>query len=250
MPRIENFNAKGPGGASSYGSERAIVDEVVEMTVFETDATLFEAFVEETWSFYNMKWGAIHNGAPLPVTLEELVKYAYTALKARVCRVRNERFHIRCDAPWQLPATFANAINGIGRVTLEAPVVTLLPKWNSDFDMFILDVPEWHRITQRLRAVGADPEAKITLVKAIAGDPTGDENMMNLVPVRDEQGRIQQLRSTHTVDATAALVYLISGFAPQVYDGLALNTHPLTLPPYYIRTAALLHYLYGYVEAA
>lgn len=254
MPRIETSMLKGLGEITKLGTNRLIVDEVQDMILWrngEADAALFNQFVGDIWNVYNDRWGMYHNGQELPVNQEDFLRYAYTAVKTRVARTRGDRFHLRCDDPWQLPAPLAVAINGIGRVSLEAPVVTLLPQWNEVFDdHVILDQREWHRITQRLRSIGQDPDAKIILIKALAGDPTGDENIMSLVPVRDEEGRLVRLHSTRTVDAVAATVYLISGFHPAVYDGYSLRTHPQLLPPFYMEAAALTQYLWRYVDTA
>jgi hypothetical protein len=244
---------KGLGEVTNLGHNRHIVDEVQEKVLWAnaTDAELFQNFVGDIWEVYNDRWGMYHDGQPLPVSKEDMIRYAYTAVKTRVSRVRGERFHLRCDDPWQLPAPLAVAINGIGRVSLEAPVVTILPQWNAEYDGFLIaEMREWHRLTERLRTIGSDQDAKIILVKALAGDRTGDENVMSLVPIRDELGRIVRLHSTHTVDAIAATVFLISGFHSAVYDAYTLRTHPQLLPPYYMEAAALAQYMWRYVDTA
>lgn len=253
MPRIDKTMLKGLGEVTKLGSNRLIVDEVQDMVLwkFESDAEIFERFVGDIWDVYNERWGMYHNGQLLPVSKLDFVRYAYTAVKTRVSRVRGERFHLRCDEPWQLPAPLAVAINGLGRVSLEAPVVTLLPAWNPEYDSrLITEQREWYQITERLRAVGNDPDCKIILVKALAGDRTGDENVMSLVPIRDELGRLVRLHAHHPVDAVAATVYLISGFQPDVYREYTLRTHPQTLPAYYMEAAALTQYLWRYVDTA
>jgi hypothetical protein len=130
-------------------------------------------------------------------------------------------------------------INGVGIVSREAPVVTLVPVWNDAYNDQLLTVREWHSITQRLRAVASNSEMKVIFVKAIADDKFGDEALMSLIPVRDEMGRIVRLGSHHTVDTIAATVYLLAGFDPDVYAGMSLATHPMLLPPYYVTAAAL-----------
>lgn len=253
MPRIDKSVLKGFGEITKLGSNRLIVDEVQDMVLWQyrSDSEIFERFVLDIWDVYNERWGMYHNGQPLPVTSDEFLRYAYTAVKTRVSRVRNERFQFRCDGPWQLPAPLAVAINGIGRVSLEAPVVTILPAWNPEYDPYLItNEREWYRITERLRAVGADPDCKIILIKQLAGDRTGDENVMSLVPVRDEAGRLVRLHGDHPVDAVAATVYLISGFQSDVYGEITLRTHPQRLPAYYMETAALVQYMWRYVDTA
>lgn len=242
MPRIDKAMLKSQGGSFPTGSERSVVEEVLEVTVFAEDARLFTEFVGDVFDAMAAQYG-VHTGvlpSAFPVTKAEFVDYAFTALRTRVARVNNERFPIRCNDPWQLPSVLAAAINGIGRVSLETPVVTITPVWNSAYDDRLLDVRTWHSVTQRLRAVAANSEMKLVLVKAMADDKSGDENIMSLVPVRDEMGRINSLhKREHEVDPIAAVVYLLAGFAPDIYAGLTLATHPLLLPPYYITVAAL-----------
>jgi len=242
MPRIDKSMLKSQGGSFPVGSERSVVEEVLEVQVFSEDATLFEQFVSDIFDAIAAQYVIVSGMAPgvFPVTREEFVDYAFTALRTRVARVNNERFPIRCNDPWQLPSVLAAAINGIGRVQIETPVVTITPVWNSDYDVRLLDVRTWNSVTQRLRAVASNSEMKLVLVKAMADDKSGDENIMSLVPVRDGMGRIIRLaQREHEVDPIAAVVYLLAGFAPDIYAGLTLATHPLLLPPYYITVAAL-----------
>jgi hypothetical protein len=253
MPRIDKTMLKSQGGSFPVGSERSVVEEVLEVTVFSEDATLFTSFVSDVYDAIAAQY-SIHSGQVpglFPVTREEFVDYAFTALRTRVARVNNDRFPIRCNDPWQLPSVLAAAINGIGRVSLETPVVTITPVWNHAYDDHVLDVRTWNSVTQRLRAVAANSEMKLVLVKALADDKSGDENILSLVPVRDELGRIIQLRKReHEVDPIAAVVYLLAGFAPEIYAGLTLATHPLLLPPYYITVAALHQNLWRLADVA
>lgn len=253
MPRIDKSMLKSQGGSFSVGSERSVVEEVLEVKVFSEDSTLFTEFVSDLFDALAAQYVNVTGSTPMafPVTREEFIAYAFTALRTRVARVNNERFPIRCNDPWQLPSVLAAAINGVGRVTLETPVVTITPVWNSDYDASVLDVRTWHSVTQRLRAVAANSEMKLVLIKALADDKSGDENILSLVPVRDELGRIIQLRQReHEVDPIAAVVYLLAGFAPDIYAGLTLATHPLLLPPYYITVAALHQNLWRLADVA
>jgi len=253
MPRIDKQMLKSQGGSFSVGSERSVVEEVLEVKVFSEDATLFTEFVSDIYDAIAAQYVNVTGSTPMafPVSREEFVAYAFTALRTRVARVNNDRWPIRCNDPWQLPSVLAAAINGVGRVTLETPVVTITPVWNSEYDTMLLDVRSWHSVTQRLRAVAANSEMKLVLIKAIADDKSGDENVLALVPVRDNMGRIVQLRQReHEVDPIAAVVYLLAGFAPDIYAGLTLATHPLLLPPYYITVAALHQNLWRLADVA
>lgn len=248
MANIEYSMLKGLREAKFLRTERGILEEVIEVAVFR-DTAVFEQAVEELWELYNLRWGTFHDGMPFPVTRDELLRYAYTAVKARVSRVNNVRFHIRCDDSWSLPTPLAAALSGLGRVQLESPVAELIPVWNPVLDPMILEYREWHRISQKLRAVERDPDAKILFAHAIAGDRNGDEVLMALIPVRDETGRMVEIRSRNDFDAIAGFVYLLMGLDPGISEGTALPTHPLLMPPVYIRTAALLQFMFKYIEA-
>lgn len=252
MPRIDKMMLKSQGGSLQIGSERSVVEEVLEVKVFAEDANLFTDFVSDVYKAIATQYAVVTGADPnaFPVSQNEFVDYAFTALRTRVARVNNDRFPIRCNDQWQLPSILAAAINGVGRVALESPVVTITPVWNSEYDERVLDVRTWHSVTQRLRAVASNSEMKLVLVKALADDKSGDEAIMALVPVRDSSGRVVRLASTHEVDPIAAVVYLLSGFAPDIYAGLTLATHPLLLPPYYITVAALHQNLWRLADVA
>jgi hypothetical protein len=248
MPRIDKSMLKSPGGSFPVGSERTVVEEVLFMEVFKNDAELFTSFVADIYDALASQYVIVSGGRPMdfPVSQDEFIKYAFTALKTRTARVNNNtalgaggRWPIRTNDSWQLPAAIAAVINGIGIVTLEAPIVTIVPVWNPAYDDMLLDVREWNSITQRLRAVAGNSEMKVIFVKAIQDDKSGDEAILSLVPIRDELGRIVRLGSHHTVDTIAAVVYLLAGFDPDVYAGMSLATHPMLLPPYYVTAAAL-----------
>jgi len=248
MPRIDKSMLKSPGGSFPVGSERTVVEEVQRMVVFKNDAQLFTDFVGDVYDALASQYVIVSGGRPMdfPITKLEFVKYAFTAVKTRTSRVNNNsafadgaRWPIRTNDSWQLPSVIAAAINGIGIVSLEAPIVTIVPVWNTDYDDMLLDVREWNSITQRLRAVAGNSEMKVVFVKAIADDKFGDDAIMSLVPIRDELGRIVRLGASHTVDTIAAVVYLLAGFDPDVYAGMSLATHPMLLPPYYVTVAAL-----------
>jgi hypothetical protein len=248
MPRIDKSMFKSQNGSFPVGSERTVVEEVIPMVVFKNDAQLFTTFVSDLYDALASQYVIVSGGRPMdfPITLDEFIKYAFTAVKTRVSRIGNNtavvggtRWPIKTNDSWQLPSVLAAAINGIGIVSQEAPVVTVVPVWNPIYDPMLLTVQEWHSITQRLRAVASNSEMKVIFVKAIADDKFGDEAIMSLVPIRDDQGRIVRLGSNHTVDTIAAVVYLLAGFDPDVYAGLSLATHPMLLPPYYVTAAAL-----------
>lgn len=259
MPRIEKQMLKTQSGSFTIGSCRTAAEEKMEMTVFKNDATLFIEFVGDIFDAIEVEYVTVAGcGNALPFTKDDFVKYAFTAMCTRVRRVNNdrtfinsERFELRCDDPWQLPAGIAAVINAVGRVVLENPVITIEPVWNHEYDSYVLSQREWHRITQQLRAISRAGNMKLVLVNALSGDRSGDEMLMSLIPVRDEMGRIVQIaHRTMPVDPIAAAVYIISGFDPEIYAGVSLALHPLLLPPYYVTVGALRQNLWRLTDAA
>lgn len=259
MPRIDKQMLKTQSGSFTVGSCRTAAEEKMEMTVFKNDADLFIEFAGDIYDSIETQYVTTAGcGDALSFTKAEFVKYAFTAVCARVRRVNNdrspingERFEIRCDDPWQVPAIVAAVVNSIGRVVLENPVVTIEPEWNHVYDEYVLNRSAWHRVTQRIRAVGKADGMKLTLVNALAGDRSGDEMLMSLIPVRDEMGRVVQVsHRTTPVDPIAAAVYIISGFDPEIYAGVSLALHPLLLPPYFISVGTVRQNMWRLTDAA
>jgi len=262
MPRIEKSMFKGQSGSFTIGSERTTAEEVLVMPVFQSDAELFVGFVADVWSSIESQYiSAVGQDVALPFTQEELVRYAFTGMRARLGRVNDNRtdlapttrvrFDIRCDDPWQMPAIIAAVLNSIGRVQLEDPVITIYPVWNPAYDEYVMTRTEWLRVTQLLRGVSRNTQMKLVLVNSLSGDRTGDEMLLSLVPVRDELGRIVRIaHKTQPVDAVAAAVYIIAGFAPDIYAGVSTALHPLLLPPFYITVGALRQNMWRLTDAA
>jgi hypothetical protein len=252
MPRIDKSMLKNSNGSFQIGSERTTAEEVLSVPVFQNDAELFVGFVGDVYdSIESMYAAANAQAVGLPFTKEELVKYAFTGMRSRLARVNNERFDVRCDDPWQMPAILAAIINSIGRVEIEAPVITMVPTWNVTYDEFVMTRSDWHRVTQLLRGVVRNDMMKLVVVNALAGDKAGDEMLLSLIPVRDDVGRIVRIaHRTQPVDPIAAAVYVIAGFAPEIYAGVSLGLHPLLLPPHYIAVGALRQNLWRLSDVA
>jgi len=261
MPRIDKSVLKGQGGSFNIGSERTVAEEVLQVAVFQSDdGELFAGFVSDVYDAIASQYQTAYaTNAPLPFTREELVKYAFTGMRARLARVNNEggvrvngeRWQIRCDDPWQMPAILAAVLNSIGRVQVEDPVITIYPIWDERFDAQVLDRAAWIRITQLIRGVASSPAMKLIVVNQLAGDRSGDEMVLTLIPVRDEVGRIVRFgHRNQPVDAIAAAVYYIAGFAPSIYAGVTTAQHPMLLPPYFITVGALRQNLWRLTEAA
>lgn len=252
MPRIDKSMLKSQNGSFSIGSERTVAEEVLLMPVFQSDSGLFEGFVGEVYDSIESQYvTASGQETGLPFTKMEFLYYAYTGLRTRLARVNDERFSIRCDDTWQMPAILAAVFNSIGRVQVEDPVVTIYPVWSAEFDSCLLTRTEWIRITQLIRGVAKNQNMRIVLVNSLAGDRSGDEVLLSLIPVRDDQGRIVRIsHKTQPVDAIAAAVYLIAGFAPDIYAGVNTALHPMLLPPYFITVGALRQNLWRLTDAA
>jgi hypothetical protein len=259
MPRIDKSMFKTQSGSFSVGSHRTAAEEKMEMVVFKTDADLFVQFAGEMYDAIETAYVSVApNSTPMLFTKDEFVKYAFTAMCARVRRISNdhtlingERFEIRCDHPWALPATMAAVINAVGRVSMDVPVVTVVPVWNHAYDEFVLPERTWHRVSQAIRAVARVEGMKLVLVDQLAKDPSGDEHLLSLIPVRDEMGRIVRVsHRTMPVDPAAAAVFLISGFDPDIYAGVSLALPAMLLPPYYVEAGEVQQNLWRLTDVA
>jgi hypothetical protein len=229
MPRIDKTMLKGLDAEKFLSSDRALVLKEIEVTVLADDI-LFDRFLLASYGAVADRWLSFRApGVEFPVTFDQFRRYAYTAMKARVARVRGGKmnFHIRCDDKWVLTAPLAAMLAGLGEVTLEAPQMTIVPRWDSRHDDKIMTMDEFRVYGQIMRNVEADPNAKFVFAHAIPGDKAGDEGLMALVPVRDEAGRIRVLQSRHAIDPTAAIVYLALELDPHAVNG----TGPLIEDP-------------------
>lgn len=259
MPRIDKSMFKTASGGFLVSSRRAVAEMKMEMVVFKADSDLFAGFVGELYDSIAAQFAvAGGHGAELPFTRDDLVKYAFTAMCTRVRKItrdrsfiNGERFELRCNDPWRIPAVIAGVVNAIGRVTNEIPVVTIVPVWNHELDDQILSVAQWHRVSQALAAVNRTEGMKMVLVEALASDDTGDDMLMTLIPVRDEMGRIRHIgHRTLPVDPAAAAVYIISGFDHEIYAGVNLAQPAMLLPPYYVEVSEVQQNLWRLTDAA
>lgn len=252
MPRIERSAFEG-ATIGRVRSQTLSAEEVI-MPVFSTDAELFVKFVDTVYDAHAEKWAAYHD--EFPVVREDWQRYAFAALRSRLARVNNDPGslratedrpgYIRSDEVWEIPSIIAHVINSIGIVSVDEPAFTVKPVWNREYDEMLLTRTEWQRITHKMRIVSADKDfMKAIFVRNLSGERSGDPDVMNIVPVRDELGRIQRLHTERPIDGIAAFVYLAVGFLPEMYSGYTLDSHPSILPPKYI-AAALAHQ--GYLE--
>jgi len=252
MPRIDESMIKGLSGPEITHSERYVGEERLEVTVLN-EYGAFDEFCEGLFEAISSRWEGFHHGSDFPVTQEMFRRYCYTAVSARVMRVRGERFHIRCDDKWVLPAPLAAILAGIGRVTLEAPIVSIVPAIDRAMLDASLTYDDWANVGRNLRNVEQDPYAKFVFAHAIAGEKEGDEALMSLIPITDDSGRLVELRQRYEIHPIAAAAYLILGLAPEGIVGTETHAaHPLLRSPHFIRIVgvkAFLHRFYDSVAA-
>jgi len=240
---------KGLGEVKGVSIEREVADGELHVDILSQDTTLFERFVNDQYDIIDTRWNA-YKGSVTPITRDDFLRYCYTAVRTRVARVRNEKFHIRCDSEWQLVTGLASILAQIGRVILTTPTVTILPRLDVRHDEYLITVEEFYRISSNLRMMAKDPDCKFIFADAIAGDRRGDETLMALIPVRDELGRISVVRGYKDFDAVAGVAYFILDLQPEQLDGTALSRHPLMMPPYFLRTATVIQYMTRYAEVS
>jgi len=238
MPKLES--AAMNGTELSRIQSQVVSAREVTVAVFATDDLLFRRFVDGMYSAHVMSWEAHHAQGSFPVQREEWMAYAYTALRSRLARVNDEHGFIRTDDEWQIPAMLASVLNAVGRVTIDGPAMVYKPVWNSDYDKHLLDRRQWLEITAKMRAAAADREyCKFIFVRGLAGDRSGDEMIMDIVPVRDDTGRIVRLHSNVAFDGVAAFVYLACGFLPEAFANIDVTIHPKLLPRKFMWVDAL-----------
>ena len=251
MTRPERNGPKSFGDPKWIGSHRTIAESRLEVDVLQ-DVAVFHAFTDSVYDSVVTQWAASHPNGAFPVTAVEFRRYSYTALRSRVARVRDERFPVRCDSAWVLPTPVASVLAQVGRVEYESPAITVWPRWNPECDNMLMTYDEWSLTSRRMRAVEKDTVSQIVFVHAIEGSKLGNDRLMNLIPVRDELGRVTPARiyGMHDVDPIAAAAYLVLGMWPELWDGAALISHPLLLPHSFIETAEVLMALHRLAETS
>jgi len=248
MPRIDNKVLQGLSGPEIIHSERYVEGDQLKVSVLQERDT-FDEFNDGCYTAIETRWATNHFGGEFPITQEEYRRYVLTAVISRVMRVRNERFHIRCDDVWALPAITAAVIAGIGRVILEAPVVTIMPSIDRDLISEAMTYDEWSATGRKFRAMESDPSMKLLLAHAIAGEKDGDEALMTLIPVTDEAGRLLELRQKYEIHPISAAAFLILSLSPEGLGTEALPAHPLLRSPHYIRIAGVKAFLHRFYDS-
>jgi len=249
MPRIDEKMLKGLSGPEITHSERYIGERRLNVSVLKQRDT-FDEFVGGLYEVTDDRWGMYHHGSQTPISREESLRYGLTGVVSRVMRVRGERFHIRCDDQWALWSPLAAVLAGIGRVTLESPVLSLVPSIEQDLIDECMTYDEWSRTSNRLRGMEADPYCKFVFAHAIAGDRDGDEALMSLIPVTDESGHLVELRQRYEIHPIAAAAYLILGLRPEGLEGGETQAvHPLLRSPHFIQIAGVKAFLHRFYDS-
>jgi hypothetical protein len=248
MPKMDDSILKNLRGVEVAHSQRYIGEERLEVSVLR-ERSVFDEFVQGAYDVMNTRWGMYHVDTVFPVTPDAFNRYAITAVCARVMRTRNERFHVRCDDAWTLPAVLASLLAGIGRVTLEAPVLALVPAIDKGIIAEALPYDDWATISRILRGVENDPNCKFVFAHAIAGDKEGDAALMSLIPITDEAGRLVELRQQYEIHPIAAAAYLILGLYPEGMGNEVLPVYPLLRSPHYIRIAGVRAFLNRFYDS-
>jgi len=215
-----------------------------------TDQDVFDRFITEAFDALDVRWASVGNGSVLPFTLDQWRKYCYTAVRARVARVNNERFHSRCDDPWTVHPVLAAALAGVGIVQSEAPVVMIRPVWDPELNSATFETKEEvSSMTRRLRSLELNHDMGMVYAHAIAGQRSGSEAIMALLPVRAANGALTQVRSKADIDPLAATAFFIVGLAPEDWTEVLIPAHPLLAPPYYYDLAQLMPRILEWAEA-
>lgn len=239
---------KGLGEVKGVSTESDLARGELHVTVLSFDTTLFERYINDQFDIIGARWESFKS-TDTPITRDEFMRYCYTAVRTRVARVRDEKFHIRCDSEWQLITGLATILAQIGRVTSTSLGVTIIPKWNDALNEYLLSTrEEFQQISMKLRMMAREPHCKFIFADAISGDKRGDETVMALIPVRNELGQLVLVRGQKDFDAVAGVAYLLLDLHPEGIDGAALSGHPLLLPPYFIRRAVVETYMTRYAE--
>jgi len=239
---------KGLDLAKVVSVQRAASAEEQPVTII-ADEVLFEGFVESMYEAISYQWTTYNRPAELPVSIESFRRYAYTAVKTRVARVNNERFHLRCNDAWVLPSPLADCLAGVGQVRLERPVMTIVPKWNVAHNDKLMTREEFERFGRHMRIVEKDINSKFVFVSALASDRSGNDVLMSLVPLRNPDGTLRELASTQDVNPAAAIMYLALGM--DNFQGVELALIPAMLRNWQsLDVTGLPPYVYQFGETA
>jgi len=214
---------------TNYLRPNLVTREVVAQTVVG-DIEVFRAF---SGSMHNALTDHIETrGLRMTVSSEELFKYYLTAVRARTYRANRQyqphdpTFHIKCNSAWCLPATFASIVDKIGVVELDVPRATFVPVWPEAYNELTYTQPaELIPTTSKLASFADHPDLRLTFVTALQNNVTGDAEVMSLIPVRNEQGQIREIRGRIPFDGVSA----VTVYALQMIHGFYAALEPRIL---------------------
>jgi hypothetical protein len=213
-----------PRGAVSTSTSSVrpnLVPQEVVRQLMVGDVEVFRTFV---LSMHNAMSDHVESrGLRMTVTEDELFTYFLSAVRTRCYRASRKyeahdpAFHLRCNSAWALPAMFAAIVDKIGVVELTVPRAVFVPVWNTALNELTFTQPaQLVQITGKLRSLADHPDLKMAFVSAIQNNETGDQEVMTLIPLRDELGRIREIRGKVPFDGvSAAIVYalhMVHGF--------------------------------------
>jgi hypothetical protein len=206
--------------ATSSVRPNLVIREVVRQGMIG-DIEVFRSFVT---SMYSALTDHVETrGLRMTVSIEETQKYFLTAVRARAYKASRQyeahdpTFHIKCGSAWCLPASFAAIVDKIGVVELDVPRATFVPVWPVSLNEFTYSQPmELVPTTAKFQSLADHPDLRLTFAHALQNNVTGDSEVMSLIPLRDELGRIREIRGRIPFDGvSAATVYalqMVHGF--------------------------------------
>lgn len=215
-----------------FSSDRVEV-HTEEVTVLADDSVL-DKFVSDVFNDLEERWSASHWTSEFGVSRNDLRRYLITAIESRVKFVRRERATVRTNDQWYLPAPFAQVVNMLGIVDLEAPVKRVVPAWNSAYDPEVLSPSEFVAVGMRLKKLEVDPDVKVILIHALEKDKRGFEPLMRVFRRVNEQGETTAIHGKQPVDAIAATCFLILGMNPELQISEPLSEIEKESLPYFI----------------
>jgi len=200
----------------------AIQEELVTVLMYKD---VFERFHSEAYNTLERRWTDLTRADQLPFTQLEYLDYGYTAVKARVSRVRNVKFHSRCDDQWVLHPALAVVLAMIGNVSIESPAVkTIVPVWDDALNEHVLTKEQQIAMTRALQGLEAHHDLGMVYAHAIAGDKSGHDALMRLIPrvIADVEGRPHNLSVHGPVDFEPVLAsgFLLAGLSPVPFGTL------------------------------
>lgn len=213
-----------------------LTPKVVKMTVM-SDLTRFNNHVSAMYRAMEIEVSA--HKLKMPFSVEELTKYLLTAVRTRVYRVSAQYvslardFHIRCNSEWYLPTKFAAIVNALGVFESTVPNAIYVPVWfESHNDKTFTKPEEILEISMGLRSL--EGVTSLRFSRGILSTLSGDEAVMTVIPLRNADGQIDEVRShkpIHGIQAVTVVVTgMVHGFYSQLEDEMVREFTALSAP--------------------